>query len=289
MGYIPGLKVVRWQSKAESQLGPCAFRITKVTRRMGYLSSAEFLGIRVGMLAEKSEYRCQLSLQCSISFEPTAWSCNHSPGRGPAKGRSVVRPHMVSLGGRVQVCTTGVCKIWRLKTQSHAWDKNSWSQAGWTQSLNWNQGDKSNCCSVRAHWRVEGGSSQLQGRDLGATILILPISTESLQRAEEWHVVESGAADTEPGPLTGEGHFHKYKDTWKSSKWTPPQGDQQKQLAHTNFTDHKGLQSFSSWRKQYIAFFLFFNFQFYFSSYLLIFFYFKIFIAIYTLITHILQ
>ena len=55
---------------------------------------------------------------------------------------------------RTQARAARSCKVWRLEAVSHTLDKNAWSQAGWTQSMDGNQGDKSNCFSQRVHWTV---------------------------------------------------------------------------------------------------------------------------------------
>ena len=43
----------------------------------------------------------------------------------------------------------------------------------------------------------------------------------------------------------------------------PPPQDQYEQPAHTKFTDHRGQQSFSTWGKQYIAFTVFYYYNYY--------------------------
>ena len=61
-----------------------------------------------------SESRCHLSALCCHKLRTTAWSCNHFPGMGPAKGRSEVRH---SLGVTALDHAMGVPKIWNFETQ----------------------------------------------------------------------------------------------------------------------------------------------------------------------------
>ena len=143
---------------------------------------------------------------------------------------------------------------------------------------------------MRAHWRVEGWIFSTGAREWGAAIFIPPIiPVESLQGAKQCHQVESITIYNEPCLCSLEGLLNQGKSTWESVQQAPPSEDQHKKLPLNKFINHRGLQSFSSRGKQYIAFFIFLLLSFtiifsvIFLFFQIIFYSFVIFIFLYTL------
>ena len=85
---LKGAQVVKWGG---TQVGHHDLRMPRVTKRIG-VTGAEFPSIGAEKQATNSKSRLQLSARCCHKLGTTAWSRDHSPRRGPAKGRSVARP-----------------------------------------------------------------------------------------------------------------------------------------------------------------------------------------------------
>lgn len=73
-------------------------------------------------MAENSKSWCQLSALICHKLRTAVQLCDHSPVIDPVNNKSVSRP---SHGATMQVCTSGILKIWRVETQPCAWDKNN--------------------------------------------------------------------------------------------------------------------------------------------------------------------
>lgn len=91
-------------------MGQCGLRILGVTQRPGVPESAELPNIRAGKLAAISEPRSGLSAGSAINQEP-----QHDRATSLLAGAQQAAGHGVTplppLGGSVQVCTAGVCRL----------------------------------------------------------------------------------------------------------------------------------------------------------------------------------
>lgn len=83
------------------------------------------------------------------------------------------------------------------------------------------------------------------------------ISAESLQGSKQYYLVQSGTAYTEPGPLERGCNSVQAKTPCKSVQQAPSPRRPAQTSGNTKFTNHRELQNFSSWGKQYTAFVVF--------------------------------